>query len=427
MPISLNNYAKFSSYSSFVLIAIAALLLALGSNIGVRACLSVAGISGALLCFWSWLANNKPSLPAVLLLPVLFILYVLISPGTPFTDARIAGRLACALFAGISAQFFFRKYIDKTLLLFNIALSLSVVLGGLYAFFFAPELIAGRWALNFGNPHPLAFTAATAVFITLAYSPTLPKKLKMLSYATTVIALVAIALTVSRSTYIGLILACGVYILVYHAKQFFKVALVGIVLCIALFPLLPESQQQRIQTALTAPLEDGNVRLRLGIWYTALEGFKESPILGNGLRSYTDYDQKYKNAHSNEMKKVPHLLLQDERWAHPHSLYLAALFGWGIVGTLLFIAAYIPALRQAKGRSKRFLILMVLFNLGYGLTDLRIKSHDGAFFLFFPLGLAYGSVLLEYYRAKDITLSPDITLAETFKRLKLSSSTSKTT
>ena len=416
MPTSLNNYARFNSYYSFVLIAISALLLALGSNTGVRACLPIAGISGTLLFFWSWLANNKPTVPAVLLLPVLSILYVLISPGTPFIDARIAGRLACALFAGISAQFFFRKYIDKTLLLLNIALSLSVVLGGLYAFFFAPELIADRWALNFSNPHLLAFTAATAVFITLVYSATLPKKLQMISYVTTVIALIAIALTVSRSTYIGLILACGIYILLYHAKQFFKVTLVGIVLCIALYPLLPEAQQQRIKTTVTSPLEDNNVRLRLGIWYTAIEGFKESPILGNGIRSYTDYDQKYKKVHIDEMYKFPYIKVQDNRWAHPHNLYLALLFGWGVAGTLLFIAAYIPALLQAKGRSKKFLILMILFNLGYGLTDLRIKGHDGAFFLFFPLGLAYGSILLEYYRNKNILLSPDITLFEAFKR-----------
>lgn len=421
------NHLTFKNYKSFVLVAVYALLLASGSNIGTRTCLYLSGVSGALLCIWVWFINDKPNIPAVLLFPIAFLLYVLISPGTPFIDARIAGRLACALFAGIAAQLFFQKHLDKMLLSLNVSLSLSVILGGLYAFLFAPELIANRWALKFGNPHLLAFTAATAVFITLTYSNTLPKQLRVVSYGTTFVALIAIFLTVSRSTYLGLIVACGTYILLYHAKQLLKLAIVAVLLCAALYPLLPETQQERIETTVTAPLKDETVRQRLAIWYTTVEGIKESPIWGNGLRSYTEYDQKYKKAHSEEMSKFPHIMLRDKRWAHPHNLYLASLFGWGLVGTFLLIAAFIPALRQAKGRSKRFLVLMVLFNLGYGLAELRIKSDDGAFFLFFPLGLGYGSLLLEYYQNKNILLSPDISLSDTFNPKKQASSTSETT
>lgn len=411
-----NKYITLDNFKLFVLVALSALALAIGSHIGTRTFLYTAGISGALLCIWAWITHDKPSVPATLLIPIAFIFYVLVSPGTPFIDARIAGRLACALFAGIAAQFFFRAYLDKVFLSLNMVLSLSVILGGLYGVFFAPELISDRLALNFGNPHLLAFTAATAIFITLVYSATLTKKLRTISHITVLIALVAIVLTISRSTYVGLTFAGGAYILRYHTKEFLKATCIVVVLCAMLYPLLPAHQQSRIETALTAPLKDTTVRQRLGIWYTTIAGIKESPILGHGLRSYTKYDQQYKQTHFDEMSKIPHAKIEKTRWAHPHNLYLASLFGWGILGTLLFIAAFIPALRQAKGRSKKFLILMVLFNLGYGLTELRIKRDDGAFFLFFPLGMAYGSVLLEYYRSKHITISANTDLLAAFKR-----------
>lgn len=396
---------------TFVLLSLYALLIAIGMHKGVKVFLYIAGISGALLITYEWFKMDRPSIPTFFIAPLLFLIYVLISPGTFFIDARLAGRFACALFAGIALQFCFQKATHKVLLTECAAFLTTLFLGVTYACIWAPEMFDDRLILSYGNPHRLAVAGAFSIFTLFTYLSIFSKKKRLIIYCLFVIIGTAIFMTVSRSSIIGLLCAFAAYVLLYRAKHLIKFIVVAGLLGLIIFTILPPRQQQRLLDPISAPLNDRTIKQRVGIWYTAVQGIKEAPILGHGLRAYSDYDSNYKTAHRAEMVDK-NIQITDHRWSHPHSLYLGSLFGWGIVGTLLLIGAFIPAFRHSSGQIKVFLFLMTFFSLGYGLTELRIKSDDGAFILFFPLGLAYGSILLNHLSPKNKISSEDPTLAK---------------
>lgn len=389
-----NSATRLTLYLLFF--STSALMLTIGLHFGVKPALYSSGILSFILTCVLISSDRKNAL--LLLAPIPFILYVLITPGALFVDARIAGRLACALFAGVGLQLFLTNYSHKILFLLSASFCTSVLVGCAYGLLFHPEIFDSRLALQFKNPQYFAFTAAITIFISISYAQALQSPLIRLSYCFACIATVTIVLSVSRSTYVGLLFSCGVYALIFHANKIWKYALIAILLLAFTFPLLPEQQQLRLTHTISAPLKDSTLQLRLGKWYTATQGFIQAPLLGNGLRTFTDFDLQYRASHLQEMQGIKYIkLLKGQRWPHPHNIYIASLFGWGIIGTILLIFAFLPALRFSKGRTKHFLILITLFNLGYGLTDVYIKKDQGAFFLFFPLGMAYGSILYERY------------------------------
>lgn len=380
-----------------LLISLYGLLVTIGIHKGVKVTLYTSGILGALLLGYTLYKDHVANIPKFFALPIVFILYVLISPGTFFIDARLAGRFACAFFAGFALLYFFQKDMKNVLLSQSAAFLLTLLLGASYAALFAPEMFTNRLQLSYGNPHRLATNGAFTLILFTIFHDTLSSKRRPLLYGIVVIIATAILLSVSRSTFMGLMFAGTGYILFYRAKHMLKIltvtVLVGSLLGVLCFTVLSPTQKQRVIDPITAPLHDHTIKQRIAIWYTAIKGIKEAPILGHALRGYSDFDSTYKAKHYDEMVKK-NLLVEKRRWSHPHSIYLGSVFGWGVVGTFLLISAFIPALRHSTGRAKLFLVLMTCFNLGYGLTELRITSDDGAFFVFFPLGVAYGSILV---------------------------------
>ncbi|MEG2004604.1 MAG: hypothetical protein RR014_01080, partial [Bilophila sp.] len=67
----------------------------------------------------------------------------------------------------------------------------------------------------------------------------------------------------------------------------------------------------------------------------------------------------------------------------------------GIVGTVLFLVAFAPAVRQAWRVQDLFFLSVVVFYLGFGLLEYGLHRKDGILMLFFPLGLVYGRALLQ--------------------------------
>lgn len=396
---ALLNEQNIDRAKKLLLISLYGLLITIGIHKGVKTTLYTSGILGALLLGYTLYKSHVSSIPKYFALPIAFFLYVLISPGTFFIDARLAGRFACAFFAGCALFYFFQKDLKKVLLSQSAAFLITLILGASYAALFAPEMFINRLQLSYGNPHRLATNGAFALILFTTFFDTFSSKKRPLLYGIVVLIATAILLTVSRSTFLGLMFAGIGYILFYRAKHILKIlaitVIVGSVLGTLCFSVLSTTQKQRVIDPLTAPLHDHTIKQRMAIWYTAIEGIKEAPVLGHALRGYSDFDDVYKGKHYDEMVRK-NLLVEKKRWSHPHSLYLGSVFGWGIVGTILLILAFTPALKHSTGRVRLFLILMTCFNLGYGVTELRITSDDGAFFVFFPLGVAYGSILLTY-------------------------------
>lgn len=414
---ALLNEQNIDRAKKLLLISLYGLLITIGIHKGVKTTLYTSGILGALLLGYTLYKSHVSSIPKYFALPIAFFLYVLISPGTFFIDARLAGRFACAFFAGCALFYFFQKDLKKVLLSQTAAFIITLLLGASYAALFAPEMFSSRLELTYGNPHRLATNGAFALILFTTFFDTFSSKKRPLLYGIAIFVATTIFLTVSRSTFLGLIFAGTGYILFYRTKNIFKIIsitiLIGAILSTLCFTMLSPKQKLRITAPITTPLNDHTIRQRMAIWYTAIEGIKEAPIVGHALRGFSDFDSNYKTKHYDEMMKK-NLLVEEKRWSHPHSIYLGSVFGWGILGTILFILAFAPALKHSSGRVRLFLILMTCFNLGYGVTELRITSDDGAFFVFFPLGVAYGSILLTHCTkgntSEQLNATPSITI-----------------
>ena len=371
----------------------------LGANFEFRKVILVT----AILCLCTLYAvasrNKLRSNYYILLPPFLFISLVLVTPGQFFIDARIAGRIACAFVFGLTVKLLFDN--QKGNLISYTAIGLLT--GGVYALCanyllgFSITVPIDRLILQFYHPHELALVSVFCLISTICYFNKCNKWAQWILFCAIPFELLFIFFSVSRSSWIGLTLVVLVSVIRYRHFYLLKGAAVVLLCAFFLFPALPQSGQGRIKTMLNIePTKDMTVQMRLGIWKSAIAGIKKAPLLGNGLRTFTDHDIKYRLENFEELKKIPFIWLnKTKRWAHPHNLLLGLIYGWGIIGGLFFIWCFIQGLKISHGSDNMYLFLMFIFNIGYGIAELKIKGFDGAFFLFFPLGVAYGELFFK--------------------------------
>ncbi|MCG8530340.1 MAG: O-antigen ligase family protein [Desulfovibrionales bacterium] len=396
----MRKFLSISSYSSILLhllfFSFVVLFISLGTNFKFHITSIVTGaFSFVTLLYW-WVTHRLPA-PRILLFPFIFLLFVVVTPGNFFIDARIAARLACGLLSGVALTFFFEKTSTKFIAISVVTL-VACIIG--YTLFFSTTAspFPERLAMHLGNPQLLGYATAFAIVTIVAFADSLPWKNKKISYPVLLILLVATVFTVSRSTYVGLLLAIAGYVAFYKKKATLFAILATLIVSGAVYPMLSSTQQTRLIKASTAPLTDTAVKMRVGIWKSAFDGFLDAPIVGNGVRSFTDYDLNYRKKHYSALRSSPYILTnKTTRWSHPHSLFLTILYGWGIVGTILFIFSFVPAFMNIDWKKNKYLILTLLFTCGFSLTDVYIKSNMGAFYMFFPLGMAYGEYLQKVY------------------------------
>ncbi|MCG8529761.1 MAG: O-antigen ligase family protein [Desulfovibrionales bacterium] len=393
-----------SAYSSILLhllfFSFIILFISLGTNFKFHITSIVTGALSFVVLFFWWVTYRLPA-PRILLFPFIFLFFVVVTPGNFFIDARIAVRLACGLLSGVALTFFFEQLSIKFIAISVVMLVVSVIC---YAIFISitefsfPE----RLAMHLGNPQLLGYVTAFAIVTIVAFFESAPWKNKKISYPILFILLLTALLTVSRSTYLGLIVFCIGYLGLYKKKISLRIVIAVIVALALTYPMLSHTQQSRIVKAATVPLTDITVKIRMGIWKSALDGFFDAPLVGNGVRSFTDYDCNYRKTHNKELSSSPYILTDTtSRWAHPHSLLLTTLYGWGVVGTILFVLSFVPAFAYTDWQKDKYFILSLLFTFGFSFADVYIKSNMGAFYMFFPLGMTYGSYLNKLYSSHD--------------------------
>lgn len=388
---------KVLSVNTLVLLS-SLTLFALCANLGFRKVIIISGIVSAIFLIFMVYGSKEKKICLTLLPPLTFIVFVLFSPGSFFVDARIAGRLGCAFVLGVAFSFFCEKDKEKILVSSVFGLLAGAVCA-LFAYYWMARSIfvpVDRLILQFGHPHHLAFASAFCLILSVCYFEELHGVWKWGLVVTIVLEIIFVFYSVSRSTYIGLALVGLAFMLRYRRIQFLKTLPIFILCVLFLYPSLPVSGQERIHNMLTfEATKDSTIRMRLGFWKSAIQGIREAPIVGKGLRTFTDYDIAYRTKNYEKLKADSSIFIEkNKRWAHPHSLLLGVLYGWGILGLLLFVWSFYTGLQKSTGRDNKFLYLMLVFNIGYGFAELRIKGYDGAFYLFFPLGMAYGGYLL---------------------------------
>ena len=159
-----------------------------------------------------------------------------------------------------------------------------------------------------------------------------------------------------------------------------------------LLSLLSAHERERALSAIQNPFEDATFISRQPIWDAAIAGFKESPLIGNGIRSFESYHEHFITEYAKELNaKYP---VVETSIASPHNMYLGIAFGYGSIGIILLLAILLPAIRWAIIDKVYLFPAVLFFYAGYGLFDYPLHRKDGILLLFFPLGFMYGKRLL---------------------------------
>lgn len=323
--------------------------------------------------------------------PFPFLVYTAITPALPFKDLPVADIMFSAYIVGVAAAFFFARTYWIFILCLALTLTGSFVLFVLLGF--PGEMILDeRLVLFLHHPNVMGSVAAWCVLFFAATHKKYSQKEKLLLIVLLSPCVLALALSVGRSAYIGFIAAIFFLSCMIWKKYLIRILLALFALSLLTYALLPEQQQRRMLSAMMNPLEDATFKSRLPIWLVVCDGIERSPWLGNSVRGFFAHHRQYVEAHKEILaQKHPYT---EPVIGHPHSMYLGILYVNGILGTFLFCVAFTPAIRRAWREQDLFFLSVIVFYLGYGLLEYGLHRKDGILMLFFPLGLVYGRELL---------------------------------
>lgn len=371
------------------------LFICFGFNFGAYFFLYSSAMLGAGLLIYHHL-KYQLIISKYLLIPVLFILYVSITPGEPFKDLSIGGMMAAAFVSGVAAYTFFKDRFSTLSFFLPMAMTTYFFTHALWSIvfdqpFFPVEKYAGRLTLSFSHPNVLGEMASLGILLLLCF-PSERKKWRWTGYGLIAVLGFMIILTVGRSTYLGILAALSLYSIVTYGKKGVAALLVCLAIGTASLPFMPEKEQQRLVSTIQDPLNDPNFKNRLPMWVAAVDGFKESPFFGNSLRGFKKFHAKYIEMNSEELQARLGYETEKKAYSHPHNAYMAALHAWGLVGCGLLLSVLVHAIRISLKNKEYLPMYALVFMLVYGVFDVRFQSKTGDLFLFFPLGTAYASL-----------------------------------
>ena len=154
---------------------------------------------------------------------------------------------------------------------------------------------------------------------------------KLFSFATLACGLLAIAMTYSRASWIGLVVTVFIFVLLAE-RRLIPVLIVGV---IALLPVLPASIYARILTIFN--LSDSSTSSRFPIYSVGLKIWERSPIFGVGLGSELSAKLAHNSGWYFEKFKFPHY----------HNIFLQLAVELGLVGMLSYVAGFISSCKEA--------------------------------------------------------------------------------
>ncbi len=375
------------------------LFVMLGYNRHVYNLLALCVVACTIFLYAQWKKNAKPTWPWVIYMPIPYFLYTAVSPSWWFKDSKIAMTMAGAYFIGLGAAFLPRKTLSWAFLILGL-----FFVGSLTFYYMAgqPEFMRyghDRLRLFFFHPNPMSLVALFVAFYLACFYHTFSQRQKPFVFICLGICCLLPVLGVARSVIPGL-LCCIPYLLVtVRAKVLGSILVLLLLMIAAATTLLPKTQQTRILSAITNPIQDPTFQSRIPLWVIASEGINTSPLIGNTHPGYRIFHQQYLATHGDAMKKAyPHI--EPQGW-HSHNNILHILFMGGAVGGLLLLLGFFPAVCFAVVQKDAFFWLTFLFGLGFGVFDVFIHRKDGIFFLFFPLGLVYGRHVLHMWQPKQ--------------------------
>lgn len=153
---------------------------------------------------------------------------------------------------------------------------------------------------------------------------------KLLSLASLACGLLAIAMTYSRASWIGLVVTVFIFILLAE-RRLIPVLIIGVV---AMLPVLPASIYNRILTIFD--FSDSSTSSRFPIYSVGLKIWEGSPITGVGLGSELSAKIAHRSGWYFEKFKFPHY----------HNVFLQLAVELGLLGLFAYVAGFISACKE---------------------------------------------------------------------------------
>ncbi len=194
----------------------------------------------------------------------------------------------------------------------------------------------GRVFSTFSNPNN--FAQLLLLFMPLFIPAILSankKREKLLLFAGLCVCFVAIAMTYSRSCWVGLALATVLFVFIYDKRLAIPMALVVIIA----IPFLPDTIMNRIFTI--GSMQDSSNSYRLYIWESCLEMIRDFGATGLGLGS-ASFKVIYPGYASPVAVSAP----------HSHMLYLQIIIEMGVFGAITFFAYILSLVKKTAGNMR---------------------------------------------------------------------------
>ena len=271
--------------------------------------------------------------------------------------------------------------IKKFLWLYMIALLMvityTLIMHSNYGF----EEEAGHWVMSpFFNDHT-AYGAALAMFfpviVGFMFYPGSTGKQRFFAFIVFVIMVIGIILSYGRAAWISVVVAAGVFIVVWLRIKFYWIAIFVTVFIAAFFLFqqqivdrLEKNKQdssanfiEHIQSIYNISSDASNLE-RINRWQAAIRMYEDRPIVGWGPGTYQFIYAPYQRS---KEKTIISTNLGDK--GNAHSEYLGPLAEMGLPGMLLFLLLMIAVIYQGlkvyrKGnREVKFLSMMATLGL----------------------------------------------------------------
>jgi len=274
----------------------------------------------------------------------------------PIALLLIAGIVGIAISPDhLGALGIYRAYFIEPVVLFYIAIDLMrtreqfrvLLLGFAIGATIFALMNLGAWAIALGSHHVIAtgdapealYTSPNAVAMFLEPPLAIAAGFglyadngrdRRIAIACLVFIVAAVIFTLSRAGLLTLTVLAVVAVITMPQKRL-KVALLGGAVLGAIAVLQIPYVQTRFFRQLDPTYNQNTFEGRLQIWSDTLHMLRDHPILGAGLRAYTQVMQPYVSTH-----RIPEL--------YPHNVYLAMWSEVGLLGLAAFVALLVMLL-----------------------------------------------------------------------------------
>ena len=340
-------------------------------------------------CFPSLSKTTLKNIPYGAWLAVAFCLYVIITPGHWFVDYKPGMKMLFPFFIGILIPFIRRDLLFYTAVTASAGM-IGCLLAAVFSGHYGQLLVGDRLQLVHDGPNFLGPMCAWCMLYIL-YAEDM-KRIPLFRWILFLGLLVILVLSASRTSLIAFFIAA----LALGLRRCFAVkhivaGSVFLALCAGiLYHTLPDSQQERM-TSIATIWEDPTILTRRPIWHIAIQGIREAPLMGNGLKHFEEFHTRYVKEHFEELKEEYPLI--ERSTSHPHNIGLFLMYSYGIAGTLLFLAALCHGGLLAWKQNDNFFLAVIVFTAMHGLTDMYFLANFGGLLLFLPLGIIFGRAI----------------------------------